>query len=73
MTTTQAVTCFVKVELLNIDGAVIGHARIRVYDRAMREALGATLGPAYDARVILPPPPHADERCPYSLQVRTEP
>lgn len=68
----QTDTQHVRVELLNIDGAVIGQAKIML-DRPMRQALGRTLGPGYEARLTLPPPPHADPRCPYSVRVVTVP
>jgi len=63
------------IEFLNIDGAVAGQAVIEwnwevEEGDAWREALERTLSRGYEARVILPPPEHADPRCPYSLRFR---
>lgn len=64
---------YVKIEFLNIDGAVMGFARVKFSDRIWREALYDTFGePGYEIRVPLPVGPKGDERCPYALQVTVE-
>jgi hypothetical protein len=66
----QAIT-YVKVELLNIDGSMIGWARIKPVDRISREALFATFGEA-GYQVDIPSGPKGDKRCPYQIRLAVE-
>ena len=63
---------YVKVELLNIDGSVLGFARIKLAPALIREAIGKTIGIGYSERVDLPVPEIGDPRCPYGIQVTVE-
>ena len=64
---------WLKAEMLNIDGSVMGSGLIMVQDRELRKALFATFGePGYQVETGLPVGPKGDARCPYQIRLTVE-